>query len=106
MTYPFKICKKCNHKKSINEYYKHKETKDGYLGKCKDCCKNDNTKNRKKNIEHYKVACEKKKGRLKNENCFICGEIKTEAHHSDYRKPLKIIWVCKQHHEEIHHYRS
>lgn len=33
--------------------------------------------------------------------CF-CGEAKTEAHHDDYSKPLKIRWLCKKHHEKHH----
>lgn len=36
--------------------------------------------------------------------CEICGgECKPEAHHEDYTKPLEVIWVCKQCHENIHH---
>lgn len=31
--------------------------------------------------------------------CF-CGNAKVEAHHTDYSKPLKIIWLCKKHHIE------
>jgi|SRR6266446_1409584 hypothetical protein len=26
-----------------------------------------------------------------------------ERHHSDYSKPKDIIWLCKRHHELIHH---
>ena len=35
----------------------------------------------------------------KSTTCEICGkECKTEAHHSDYSKPLDVIWVCKKCH--------
>lgn len=40
-------------------------------------------------------------GSLKREACF-CGETKTDAHHSDYFKPLEVIWLCKKHHGEKH----
>lgn len=32
------------------------------------------------------------------ENCSIVGE----RHHPDYSKPKEIIWLCQQHHREIH----
>lgn len=36
--------------------------------------------------------------------CSECGEEAfIEAHHEDYNKPLEIIWLCKQCHENIHH---
>lgn len=34
--------------------------------------------------------------------CEVCGEIKVEAHHEDYLKPLQVRWLCKQHHVEAH----
>lgn len=37
--------------------------------------------------------------------CIICGEIKVQAHHEDYTKPLEIIWFCHKHHVE-HHYKK
>ena len=39
-------------------------------------------------------------GKLKRKNCIVCGKRKTEAHHEDYSKPLKIMWLCKKHHVE------
>ena len=50
-----KTCFKCKTKKSISEFYKHPETSDGHLGKCKNCTKLDAKENRKNNhrVQEY-----------------------------------------------------
>ena len=52
---------------------------------------------------HHAVFNEKRAGRLIKQNCEVCGDPKTEAHHDDYDKPLDVRWLCKKHHEEHHH---
>lgn len=42
-------------------------------------------------------------GRLVRLPCEVCGEVKSEAHHEDYSKPLDVRWLCRRHHEEHHH---
>lgn len=42
-----------------------------------------------------------KSGILIKTPCEICGKEKVEAHHTDYRKPLQINWLCRKHHMEI-----
>jgi hypothetical protein len=39
-----KICFKCNIDKPLYDYYKHKQTRDGHLNKCKLCTKKDTKK--------------------------------------------------------------
>ena len=48
-----KKCIKCGVVKPLSEFYKHPQTADGHLNKCKSCCKQDNVDNYKKNREYY-----------------------------------------------------
>lgn len=41
-------------------------------------------------------------GSLDRKNCQECGNPKSEGHHSDYDKPLEVIWLCRKHHAELH----
>jgi hypothetical protein len=49
-----KTCFKCGTPKDIDDFYRHLGMKDGRLGKCKECCKSDNTANRNEKIEYYR----------------------------------------------------
>ena len=42
------------------------------------------------------------KKRKKKLPCRVCGNVKSQGHHTDYRKPLEVIWLCDIHHKEIH----
>jgi hypothetical protein len=48
------------------------------------------------------VAEAKASGRLVQMPCRICGETRSEAHHSDYQKPLDVDWLCSEHHKAEH----
>ena len=42
-------------------------------------------------------------GRLKKEPCDVCGTTKAiEAHHPIYAEPLTVLWLCRNHHFELH----
>ena len=43
-----------------------------------------------------------KKGKLFRKPCVICGELKVQAHHEDYDKPLEVRWLCNKHHRARH----
>lgn len=44
----------------------------------------------------------KNKGVIKQKPCIVCGSLKSEAHHCDYKKPLEVMWMCKLHHKAWH----
>lgn len=43
-----------------------------------------------------------RRGDLVRGPCAVCGEPKTEGHHTDYTKPLDVVWLCPEHHREEH----
>ena len=49
-----KKCFKCGEEKPLTAFYKHKNTTDGHLGKCKECTKKDVRQNRKEKIDYYR----------------------------------------------------
>jgi len=48
-----KICFKCDTRKPLTDFYKHKGMADGYLNKCKECNKKDTKENTEKNKDYY-----------------------------------------------------
>lgn len=135
-----KKCFKCKRIKEIEQFYKHKQMGDGYLGKCKSCTKKDvngrysDPQSRLKIVEYerkrfkdperkkkiylynlkrklkrpkrhkaaYKVSNAIRDGKLKRLPCEVCGDVKSQGHHKDYRKPLNVTWLCFKHHREVH----
>jgi hypothetical protein len=46
-----------------------------------------------------------KKGKIvKLYKCQSCelNDVKLDAHHPDYSKPLKVMWLCKSCHKQLH----
>ena len=62
---------------------------------------------RKSNCPERKQACSLvgsaiKRGVLVRRSCEVCGDPKSQAHHSDYDKPLDVRWLCFKHHRQVH----
>lgn len=58
--------------------------------------------NPKKYAAHLRVANAIRKGVLEKKPCEVCGDQNVDAHHPDYRHPLKVRWLCRKHHIEAH----
>ena len=126
-----KCCPRCKEVKAQSCFHRCRQAKDGFQLYCKRCNIDNATSwtkaRRKKNIDkarrsdreikarhrkRYKdrararevVTLALKHNRLIPGPCAKkgCKADKTEAHHSDYSKPLDIIWFCRPHHLEVH----
>lgn len=115
-----KVCTKCGIDKPLSDYYTKRDWRDPinmtvnyYRSKCKTCIHKENEKAvrkyEKNNPEKTKarVLCRKaiKDGVMVRKPCMVCGETRVDAHHHDYSKPLDVLWLCKVHHNDIHHGR-
>lgn len=43
-----------------------------------------------------------KKGMLKRSACEVCASVTVQAHHPDYSKPELVVWLCPNHHHDLH----
>jgi hypothetical protein len=75
-----KLCKKCLTDKSLSEFYKNKQTKDGVRTVCKDCDNQRKLVYAKKNVESIALA----KAEYKNKN-----REKTLSYLASWRKEYK-----------------
>jgi len=126
-----KICTECDLTKHLYDFTVDNAKPDGRDSRCK-CCRSlynikhpiAPEKNRENNnryrktdkgiLQHrkdYKKHRDKYPERvrarlvslfLEKKPCMFCGG-KAEVHHLDYRQPLKVVWLCKKHHEMLDH---
>lgn len=90
-------CKECTSNRAKEKYKKEREYHLLYSKKYY-----KNKKNRKKILATVKVRLEVRKGKLLKEPCEICGKLNVHAHHDNYKKPLKVRWLCPSHHKIFH----
>ncbi len=118
MSILFKICYKCQKKLPEGAFYSHPKTKDGKLGKCKECAKKDSTQNRTKNILRVQEYDRRRGNRVPKEmrdarnkarrtrvrnTCTFCGSSDNiEKHHPDYNDGTKVVGLCRKCHRNLH----
>ena len=124
-------CSKCKEMLDVSMFHKNSRAKSGYQSQCKKCrtpsrppievrreynkrwrernrekfnrlTREWKARNKEKVRAHRKVNKALLYGRLEKKPCEICGELKVEAHHEDYSKPLEVVWLCRKHHVERH----
>jgi hypothetical protein len=59
-------------------------------------------RNPEKYNAHKLVQKALRDGILIKENCLVCNNDKTQAHHKEYSKPLEVIWLCSKCHMKEH----
>ena len=77
-----------------NEHYKQKRKLWGIVTGYQ--YKRDKQKQSAKAAVKYAV----KIGKLVRLPCELCGDAKTQAHHTDYTRKLDVMWLCGKHHGE------
>lgn len=126
-----KRCFKCHEDKPLTEFYRHPRMASGLLGKCKQCTRRDVQENYAAKREQYQSYdraryaeryargdfrprdSQKAQARLALQShvargliargpCAVCGEPNAHAHHTDYTKPLEVVWLCQPHHAMAH----
>lgn len=105
-------CKECNkkdvrenrtsHREQYAAYEKERFQKSGRKQKVLEYQKRRRAKHPQKNRARAIVGKAIKSGKLTRQPCEVCGELKSEAHHDDYSKPLDVRWLCFKHHREVH----
>jgi hypothetical protein len=85
-----------------NIYWYHRKIANRTLlsRKCKICLR----ERHKRNSQSYDCVHRAiRSGELmRPHQCEICGNSKPDAHHSDYSKPLEVVWLCRSCHQRLH----
>lgn len=96
----YHMCRPCNAKRAR----KYHATPGGGENR-RQCLYRSTKKHLHKQQARQKVYHAVKAGKIeKPENCSSCDEVpkKMEAHHTDYEKPLEVMWLCTGCHADQH----
>jgi len=109
-------CTICGAEKPLEDFYRHSIGKYGRNPECKECTKARMRRYKRSRVvtNHHRRHPERarcrsivneaiKAGRLLRQPCQVCGTThRVQAHHTDYSKPLEVVWLCSFHHGEEH----
>ena len=104
-----KKCFKCNLEKSLSEYYKHKQMKDGHLNKCKDCTKKDASKREsilRDNPEWLEKERKRCRERIRKKQKYCSSyQKKYKNKYPEKRKAIVVSQrLLREKGEELHHW--
>lgn len=105
-------CKECTKKDTRDTYAKNPLARQAYekkrfadperKKKVLQYQRNRRERNSQKEWARGRTARAIKTGVLVRGLCEKCGCPNVEAHHTDYSKPLHVVWLCRKHHLEAH----
>ncbi len=110
-------CFKCKCEKHLDDFPRNKYKALGRLHICRQC-KADMDRINRARSGYYKAkqpsksklqsivrsaVCKAvKSGSLIKLPCLVCGSTRVEAHHPAYSLPLDVVWLCPEHHHQVH----
>lgn len=85
----------------------HRALRLGNLSQRRSPVRGDHVRSSEQVSAHREVELALRDGRLVKEPCFVCKilrvtQLKVDAHHIDYARPLAILWMCRKHHRSFH----
>lgn len=105
------ICRKCDNERSRTYYLNNiekvrKRKREASRKKTKKQLYERYLRVKAKDPEKYKARYTLRNavkwGKVIKQPCQVCGNVKSQGHHEDYSKPLEVIWLCKEHHDDKH----
>jgi hypothetical protein len=90
------------HKEYNERYYARAEIKAHRANSARERRNNADQAEMQKINARLAVRNALRRGEIVRGACEECGELKSEAHHDDYSKPLSVRWLCRRHHQEFH----
>lgn len=82
-------------REKLSKTEKYKSWKREYQRECR-------KQQRLKFLARQKLGYAVKAGKIVRSGCVECGSLDSDGHHDDYSKPLKVIWLCPEHHKQRH----
>lgn len=105
----FKRCCRCKAVKATDDFGGDRSKPDGKRANCRMCETLKQRAARMDPVSAQKIIVRRftndavRLGVLIRYPCSACGDPNTQAHHTDYAKPLEVQWLCEEHHKGLGH---